>query len=108
MSGSHRGNLRRLHVAVDSPVHRLDPAAELVGTVAFAVVVAGTPRHAVAVFALEAAVLVVVVAVSRIGARRVLARLAVVTPFIVFALAIPFVAHGPRTAALMRASWSSV
>ena len=54
MSGSHRGDLRRLHVAVDSPVHRLDPAAELVGTVAFAVVVAGTPRHAVAVFALEA------------------------------------------------------
>jgi len=97
VSGSHRGDLRGLHVAVDSPVHRLDPAAKLVGTVAFAVVVAGTPRHAAAVTVVEAALLAVVVVVSRIGARRVLARLAVVTPFIMFALAIPFVAHGPRT-----------
>ena len=97
MSGSHRGNLRRLHVAVDSPVHHLDPGAKLVGTVAFSVVVACTPRYAVAVFALEAAVLVVVVALSRLGALRVVARLAVITPFVLFALTIPFVAHGPRT-----------
>ncbi len=32
-----------LHVAVDSPIPSLGPAAKLVGTVAFAVVVAGTP-----------------------------------------------------------------
>lgn len=97
MSGSHPGEPRRLYVDGDSPIHRLAAETKLVGTIAFAVAVACTPRHAVAVFVLDAIVVVVYTAVARIRPRLVITRLSVITPFILLALVIPLVSHGERT-----------
>ena len=58
MSGSHHATaLHQLAVPGHSLVHRLAPQAKLVGLVTFVVTVAVTPRHAVAVFGIDAAVL---------------------------------------------------
>ena len=48
-------------------------------------------------FAVDAAVLLAVIAWARLPARLVLGRLAVITPFVVVALFLPFLGHGPRS-----------
>ena len=93
MSGTHRATVRGLYLSGGSPIDRLAPEAKLVGLVAFVVVLALTPRRAVGVFALDAAVLAAAVAAARIPVRIVATRLLVVAPFVLFAFAIPFVAH---------------
>ena len=71
--------------------------AKLVGLVLFAVAVALTPRRAVPAFAVDAAALVLVVAAARLPPRLVLARLTVITPFVLLAATVPFIAEGgPR------------
>ncbi|UDY34374.1 cobalt ECF transporter T component CbiQ [Dermatobacter hominis] len=98
MAGRHPpGGLHRLARPGSSPVHRLPPEAKLAGLVTFVAAVAVTPRHAVGALALDGAVLAAVVAIAGLPVRTVLARLAVVAPFVLVALAIPFVAHGPTT-----------
>jgi len=78
-------------------MHRLAAEVKLAGLVAFVVVVACTPRHAVPVFVVDAGVLAAIVAVAQLPVGLVLSRLAVITPFVLFALVIPFVAQGPRS-----------
>jgi cobalt/nickel transport system permease protein len=89
--------LHRLALPGPSPVHRLDPEAKLVGLVLFVVAVGLTPRRAVPVLVLDAAVLAGVTAVARLPFRTALARLSVLAPFVVAALVLPFVASGPTT-----------
>lgn len=96
MSGSHHATaLHQLAVPGHSLVHRLASQAKLVGLVVFVVTVAVTPRHAVAVFGVDAAVLAAVLLCSGIGVRTA-ARVLVVAPFLLAALFVPFVAHGPK------------
>jgi cobalt/nickel transport system permease protein len=85
-----------LFVAVDSPVHRLPAQVKLVGLLVFVLAVVSTPAAVFWAFGLYAGMLVAAVAVARLPATVVLRRLAVETPFIVFALLLPFVATGPR------------
>jgi len=77
-------------------VHRLAPEAKLAGLLAFVVVVALTPRRAVAAFAVDAVVLAAVIAVAHLPVRIVLARLTVIAPFVLLAVFVPVVAGGEQ------------
>jgi cobalt/nickel transport system permease protein len=91
------GHDDHLHVDGDSALHRLPPHVKLVGLVAFILLTVSVPPTAR--LALVALLLVAVglLASTRAPRRHVLRRLAVETPFAVFALLLPFVAVGPRT-----------
>jgi cobalt/nickel transport system permease protein len=88
---AHAGYVRR-----DSPVHRLPPQCKLLATVAFVLIVVSTPRTWYAAFAGYALLLAGVAYAARVPARTVLRRIAVETPFVAFALLLPFVARGER------------
>jgi cobalt/nickel transport system permease protein len=101
MTGAaHAPGHHHLHVPGNSIVHRLDPAAKIVGLLLFVAAVAVTPRRAVPVFALDAAILAAAVALSGCSPRLVTRRLTVVAPFLVFAATVPFVAGGSKTEVL--------
>lgn len=94
------GHHRDLFIPGSTIVHRLAPEVKLVAVVAFVIAVAVTPRRSIASFAIDAAVVVLVFALARLGPRTVLARLSVVIPFVGFAVLIPFIAGGPETEVL--------
>lgn len=94
------GHTHPLYVHEHSPVHHLPAHVKVVATFAFTAVVATTPREHVVAFAGAAVALLVGVRVSRVPLRFLLPRLAVVTPFLIGALLLPFVASGPRTEVL--------
>ncbi len=80
-----------------SPLHRAPAHLKVLALLGFMLVVVATPREAYPLFVLEAAVLLAVIAVSRVPLRHLLPRMVVEVPFVVFAVLMPFVAHGPRT-----------
>lgn len=90
------GHAPVLVVPGPSPVHGLRPHTKTVATVAFVVAVVSTPREAVWAYGLHAAVLAGVATAGRVPAAVVTRRLAVLVPFVAFALALPFVAEGER------------
>lgn len=102
MSGGahHLGNHAHVHVPGHSPVHRLAPEAALAGLVAFAVVVAITPRHHVLAFAADAVVVGAIVAAAGLSPALVARRLTVVVPFVLLAALVPFVAGGDQVTVL--------
>jgi cobalt/nickel transport system permease protein len=85
-----------LLVAVDSRVHRLPAQVKVVALFVFVLAVVSTPSGAFWAFALYAALLVGAVVLAKLPGATVVRRLAVETPFLVFALLLPFVATGPR------------
>lgn len=91
------GHAHALYVHEHSSVHRLAPEVKLVATLLFVVGVAVTPRTAVWAFVLDAIVLGLVIHIARIPARFIAARLVVITPFVLFAVFIPFIAGGEQT-----------
>jgi cobalt/nickel transport system permease protein len=96
MSGRHRFDHRHLHVHGTNLVHRLAPEAKLAGLIAFVATVAVTPRHWVAAFAVDAAILAAVIVVAGLPASVVAGRLAAIIPFVAFAVVIPFVGEGEQ------------
>jgi cobalt/nickel transport system permease protein len=94
------GHGHRLHFHGHSPVHRAPAHLKVLALLGFMLVVVATPRQAYAVFAVEAAVLLAVVALSGVPLRYLLRRMVVEVPFVVFAALMPFIAHGPRTEVL--------
>ncbi|GAB1822961.1 cobalt ECF transporter T component CbiQ [Herbidospora sp. RD11066] len=92
--------MKGLYRPGDSPIHRLAPQCKLVAVVLFAVVVVATPRERFWAFLLYALSLAAVTLLARIPVGYVLKRLAVELPFVVFALAIPFIGVGERTEVL--------
>jgi cobalt/nickel transport system permease protein len=91
------GHGHRLHFHGHSPVHRAPAHLKVLALVGFMLVVVATPRQAYALFAVEGAVLLAVVALSRVPLTYLLPRMVVELPFVVFALLMPFISHGPRT-----------
>jgi cobalt/nickel transport system permease protein len=85
-----------LLVSVDSRIHRLPAQVKIVALFLFVLAVVSTPASVFWAFALYAALLVACVLVAKLPPLVVMRRLAVETPFIVFALVLPFVATGPR------------
>lgn len=94
------GHGHRLHFHGHSPVHRAPAHLKLLALLGFMLLVVATPRDWYAVFALEALLLLGVVAVSRVPVTYLAPRMVIEVPFAVFALLMPFIAHGPRTEVL--------
>ena len=91
------GHGHRLHYHGHSPVHRARPHLKLLALMGFMLVVVATPPGRYPVFAGYLLLLAGVVAVSRVPPTYLLRRMVVEVPFLVFAVVLPFVAHGPRT-----------
>ena len=89
-----------LLVAVDSRIHRLPAQVKIVALFLFVLAVVATPAAVVWAFALYAALLVACVVLAKLPPATVMRRMAVETPFIVFALLLPFVATGPQVEVL--------
>ncbi len=85
-----------LLVAVDSRVHRIPAQVKIVALFVLVLAVVSTPASAFWAFGLYGVLLVGAVVVAKLPALVVSRRLTVETPFIVFALLLPFVATGPR------------
>jgi cobalt/nickel transport system permease protein len=87
----------KLHFHGHSPVHRAPAHLKLVALVGFVLVVVATPRGWWPAYAGYLVALLVVVGISKVPPTYLLKRMVVELPFVVFALLLPFVAHGPRT-----------
>lgn len=94
--GGHTTVADGLLVRRTSVVHSLPAQTKLVALLAFVLVVVATPSRAWPAFVGYALALGAVVTVARLPWRAVLSRMLVETPFVVFALLMPFVATGPR------------
>ena len=94
------GHGHKLHFHGHSPVHRAPAHLKVLALLAFAIVVVATPRDAYLAFAGYAALLAVVIGVSRVPPTYLLKRTVVEVPFVVFAVLLPFVATGPQTEVL--------
>jgi cobalt/nickel transport system permease protein len=79
-----------------TPVHRLPAQCKLVATIAFVLVVVLTPREQFWAFGCHAVLLAGVAAIARVPAPLIGKRLLVELPFVLFAVLLPFVAHGER------------
>ncbi|WP_228941085.1 cobalt ECF transporter T component CbiQ [Nocardioides sp. Leaf374] len=90
------GHGHTLHFHGHSAVHRAPAHLKIVALVAFMVVVVATPREWFAAYAGFLVVLLGVVALSRVPPTYLLKRMVVEVPFVLFALLLPFVAHGER------------
>ncbi|GGV38896.1 cobalt ECF transporter T component CbiQ [Streptomyces spectabilis] len=90
------GHAHRLYRHGRSAVHALPPHTKLTAVLCFVVVVVSTPREAVWAFAAYAALLATVAYAARVPALFLLKRLLIETPFVAFALLLPFVAQGER------------
>lgn len=91
------GRATDLVVPGTSPVHRLRPECKLAATGLFVLAVVATPREAFWAHGAHAVAVVVVAAVARLPAGVLARRLVVEAPFLLFALALPFVGGGERT-----------
>jgi cobalt/nickel transport system permease protein len=94
------GHGHRLHYHGHSPLHRADAHLKILGLLGFVLVVVATPREWFLAYAGYLVVLVGVIAVSRVPFGYLLPRLVVELPFVVFAVLLPFIAHGPQVQVL--------
>lgn len=88
--------MRSLYLQADSPIHRLAAHAKIVAVLCFVAVVVAIPAGRWAALGATVVVAAALCVAAKLPAATVLRRLAVETPFLVFALAMPFVALGDR------------
>lgn len=91
------GHGHKLHFHGHSPIHRAPAHLKVLALLAFVVMVVATPKDWFPAYAGYLVVLLGVVAVSTVPPSYLLKRMVVETPFVVFAVLIPFIATGPRT-----------
>jgi len=91
------GHGHRLHYHGHSVVHRAPAHVKLVTLVVFMLVVVATPREWYGAFAGYLLLLCGVIAISGVPAPYLARRMLIEAPFLLFALAVPFIADGPRT-----------
>ncbi|MCW2739438.1 cobalt ECF transporter T component CbiQ [Nocardioides sp.] len=94
------GHGHRLFFHGHSAVHRAPAHLKLLALVGFMLVVVATPRSWPAAYAVEALVLLSVVALSRVPVAYLAPRMVIELPFALFAVLVPFISHGPRTEVL--------
>jgi cobalt/nickel transport system permease protein len=92
VAGSHRHLLIHGH----SPLHGLAPEVKILGTFLFAVGVAVTPRTSPLPFAVDAVVVVVMLALAGYTVTQVLGRAVILVPFVAFAFFLPFLSSGEQ------------
>jgi len=90
------GHGHRMHYHGHSVVHRAPAHLKLLALVGFMLVVVATPREWYPLFGAYLLVLVVIVALSGVPAGYLAKRMLIETPFVLFAIAVPFIAEGPR------------
>lgn len=73
----------------------LPPLAALLATLVFVTAVVCTPREQIWAFGAHALILLGCATLLRVPARRLVARVGLEVPFVVFALMLPFVGRGP-------------
>jgi cobalt/nickel transport system permease protein len=89
-----------MHYHGHSVVHRAPAHLKLVALVSFMLVVVATPREGYPVFGVYLVVLVSVIAVSRVPFGYIAKRMVIETPFVLFAILVPFIAEGPQVEVL--------
>ena len=94
------GHGHRLHYHGHSVVHRAPAHVKLVLLVSFMLVVVATPREWYLAFVGYLLVLLAVIWVSGVPYRYLAKRMLIETPFVLFAVLVPFIADGPRTEVL--------
>ena len=90
------GHGHRLHYHGHSVVHRAPAHRKLLVLVGFMLVVVATPREWFPVFGGYLLLLLAVVALSGVPIGYLAKRMLIETPFVVFAVLVPFIAEGPR------------
>jgi cobalt/nickel transport system permease protein len=91
------GHGHKLHYHGHSAIHRVRPQVKLVVLLGFMLIVVATPREWYPVFAGYLLLLLGVIAVSEVPPLYIARRMVIETPFVVFALLMPFIADGPPT-----------
>ncbi len=94
MSGTHA---HALTVHGHGPIHRLPAHVKLVSMVAFLLAVVATPPRQVWAFGVYAGLVIGVLTFSEVPFGHFLRRMTIETPFVLFAVALPFLGSGPRT-----------
>ncbi len=79
-----------------SPLHTLAPQCKVAAALAFVLVVVATPREAVWAYGVYVALIIALTFVAEVPLPALLRRLTIEAPFLVFALALPFLARGER------------
>ncbi|MFN8083408.1 MAG: cobalt ECF transporter T component CbiQ [Dermatophilaceae bacterium] len=95
--GHGRGHGHTLYFHAHSPVHTVPAHAKIVGLLVLLLAVITMPSGAWAAYGLVAVLVMTAMVSSAVPLGYLARRMAVETPFAVFALALPFVATGPRT-----------
>jgi cobalt/nickel transport system permease protein len=91
------GHSHPLHLAHESPVHRLAPEVKIAASVSFTLLVVLTPREQVWAFAADFVILAVVARLARVPARWLATRSLIEVPFVALAVLLPFFGPGPWT-----------
>lgn len=94
------GHGHRLHFHGHSPVHRAQPHLKILALLGFVLLVVATPREWYAAYAVHLLALLGIIVLSRVPLTYLLKRLVVEVPFVVFAVLMPFIAHGPQVEVL--------
>ncbi|SCL52847.1 cobalt/nickel transport system permease protein [Micromonospora citrea] len=90
------GHAHVLYQEGASPVHRLPPEVKIVSMVVFTLAVVATPREAFWAFGGYAMLVAVVAGLARVGPGWLLSRSLIELPFVLFAVALPFLGAGER------------
>jgi cobalt/nickel transport system permease protein len=85
-----------LYGARASPAHRVDPAVKLLCLLGFVLAVVVTPVRATWAFPLYGALVIAAAWLAQLPMRSLGRRLLIETPFVLFAVALPFVGRAPH------------
>jgi cobalt/nickel transport system permease protein len=88
------GHAHRLYLARDTVVHRLGAHCKLVAVLAFVLLVVLTPARQVWAFGCYAALLLALAALAKVPLPLIGRRMLVEVPFVLFAVAMPFLTPG--------------
>jgi cobalt/nickel transport system permease protein len=90
------GHPHVLHLDRDSVVHRLPPEVKIAAMVGFTLAVVATPREALWAFGVYAVLLAVAATAGRVPPGWLARRALIEVPFVVLAVALPFLGTGER------------
>jgi cobalt/nickel transport system permease protein len=99
VSGSH-GGAHALYVKGEGPIYRVRPECKLLAQILFVFAVVATPREAFWAFGLYALILIGLAGAAGLSFGFVARRMVIETPFLVFALLMPFFGHGEQVTVL--------
>jgi cobalt/nickel transport system permease protein len=90
------GHAHPLYLDRAGPLHRLAPEAKIAAVLLFTIVVVLTPPTEFAAFGGYALLLAAVTAAARVPVGWLLKRASIELPFVLLAVALPFLGHGER------------